>query len=99
MRDLLFLAHRIPFPPDKGDKLRAYNILRELSRTYRVHLGCFVDDAKDMEYVAHLRKICATVFAVRLNKHRALVRGLYGLASGSSLSEWYFRDRRMDAWI
>ena len=38
MQDLLFLAHRIPFPPDKGDKIRAWNIFRHLARTHRMHL-------------------------------------------------------------
>ena len=44
MRDLLFLAHRIPYPPDKGDKIRSWNILSFLARFYRIHLGCFADD-------------------------------------------------------
>ena len=35
MRELLFLAHRIPYPPDKGDKIRAWHIFRHLARTHR----------------------------------------------------------------
>ena len=47
MEDLLFLAHRIPYPPDKGDKIRSYHILKHLARGYRIHLGAFVDDGKN----------------------------------------------------
>ena len=36
MRDLLFLPHRIPYPPNKGDKIRAYHVLRYLQRHFRV---------------------------------------------------------------
>src|SRR5271167_2631220 len=47
MRDILFLSHRIPYPPDKGDKIRSWHILQHLLRRYRVHLGCLVDDKAD----------------------------------------------------
>jgi len=55
MRDLLFLAHRMPYPPDKGDKIRAFHVLRHLARSFRVHLGCFSDDPNDAQYVERLR--------------------------------------------
>jgi hypothetical protein len=42
MDDLLFLSHRIHYPPDKGDKSRAWHFLRHLAERYRVHLACFV---------------------------------------------------------
>ncbi|MBV1920997.1 MAG: hypothetical protein KUG73_09965 [Pseudomonadales bacterium] len=44
---LLFLVHRIPYPPNKGDKIRSFNMLRWLSKRYDVYLGCFVDDASE----------------------------------------------------
>ncbi len=56
MRDLLFLAHRIPYPPDKGDKIRAWHIFRHLARTHRIHLGCFIDDPADRQHLAALRR-------------------------------------------
>ena len=48
MGDLLYLTHRIPFPPNKGDKVRSFNLLRFLCKRYRVHLGTFVDDPADL---------------------------------------------------
>ena len=50
MPDLLFLAHRIPYPPDKGDKIRAWNVFRYLARSHRMHLGCFIDDPLDLMF-------------------------------------------------
>ncbi|MBA3837565.1 MAG: glycosyl transferase family 1, partial [Zymomonas sp.] len=49
MGDILFLAHRIPFPPDRGDKIRGFHILRHLAKLGRVHLAAFADDPRDME--------------------------------------------------
>lgn len=46
---ILFLAHRIPYPPNKGDKIRSYHALRALTeRGHEVHLLAFADDARDM---------------------------------------------------
>lgn len=49
MGEILFLAHRIPYPPDRGDKIRAYHLLRHLAKHHRVHLVAFADDADDMQ--------------------------------------------------
>ncbi|MFM9828221.1 MAG: TIGR03087 family PEP-CTERM/XrtA system glycosyltransferase [Sphingomonas sp.] len=47
MGDILFLAHRIPYPPDRGDKIRSFNILKFLAERATVHLAAFVDEACD----------------------------------------------------
>ncbi|MEA3060492.1 MAG: hypothetical protein QOJ94_273 [Sphingomonadales bacterium] len=56
MTELLFLAHRIPFPPDRGDKIRSWHILRHLSGLARVHLACFADDEADAAHLPALRE-------------------------------------------
>ena len=55
MEPLLFLAHRLPYPPNKGDKVRSYHFLKHLAGRYRVFLGTFVDDPADWEHVESLR--------------------------------------------
>ena len=50
MKDILFLAHRIPYPPDRGDKIRSLHLLKHLTGLAKVHLACFADDAN---YLAH----------------------------------------------
>jgi sugar transferase (PEP-CTERM/EpsH1 system associated) len=56
MTELLFLAHRIPFPPDRGDKIRSWPILRHLAGLARVHLACFADDEADAAHLPALRE-------------------------------------------
>ena len=58
MKELLYLSHRIPFPPDKGDKIRSYNLLRRLAAEWTVHLGTFVDSAEDWQFTKDLDAIC-----------------------------------------
>ncbi|HEY0114433.1 MAG TPA: TIGR03087 family PEP-CTERM/XrtA system glycosyltransferase [Allosphingosinicella sp.] len=55
MAEILFLAHRIPFPPDRGDKIRSWHVLRHLAERARVHLACFADDEGDAANLEGLR--------------------------------------------
>lgn len=56
MSDILFLAHRIPYPPDRGDKIRSWHLLRHLAKLARVHLACFADDEADAAHLPALRE-------------------------------------------
>ena len=55
MPDLLFLAQRLPYPPTKGEKIRAFHDLKYLAQWYDIHLGCLIDDPDDLQYIDTLR--------------------------------------------
>jgi sugar transferase (PEP-CTERM/EpsH1 system associated) len=99
MKDLLFLAHRIPYPPNKGDKIRSFNILKYLSARYRVHLGAFIDDPGDWQYAEVLKVHCASTHFVPLHPKLALLRSAQGLLTGEALGIPYYRDSRMSRWV
>lgn len=99
MPDLLFLAHRIPYPPDKGDKIRAWNIFRHLAETHRMHLGCFVDDPADAQYIAELQSLCADLICIPLDRRVQHIKTLLRLRRGQPLSLGYFHDRRLQRWV
>lgn len=98
MADLLYLVHRMPYPPDKGDKVRSYHLLRHLAQRHRVHLGTFIDDPRDEAHLPAVRKLCASVHAVRLHPLRAKVAGLAALIGGEALTLGYYRDASMRRW-
>lgn len=98
-KDVLFLAHRLPYPPNKGDKIRSFNILRHLTDRYRVHLGCFVDDPSDFGYVGQLDALCHSSCILELTPGLAKLRSLRGLVQGQALSIPYYYDRRLARWI
>ena len=95
---LLFLAHRIPYPPNKGDKIRSFNILKALARDYRICLGAFVDDDEDWQYQAELREYCSEVFLQSLSPNKKY-KALPGLLTGEALTLPYYRNRRMQQWV
>lgn len=99
MDDLLFLAHRLPYPPDKGDKIRSWHLLQHFAGTRRVHLGCFVDDPADWVHVDRLRRLCAEVWVGDLSSAGARLRSLHGLVTGAPLSFAHFWSARLARWV
>jgi sugar transferase (PEP-CTERM/EpsH1 system associated) len=99
VRNLLYLTHRLPFPPNKGDKVRSYHLLKYLARDHRVFLGTFVDDPEDVPHVSRLENLCAQVHVVRLEPKLARLRSLTGLLTGEALTLPYYRSRRLSAWV
>lgn len=99
MRDLLFLSHRVPYPPDKGDKIRAWNIFRHLARSHRIHLGCFIDDPADRPHLAELRSLCADLACFPIDRRTQRIKALLRLRRGQPLSLGYFHDRRLKDWV
>ena len=79
MEPLLLLVHRIPFPPNKGDKVRSFHLLEFLASRYRVHLGTFVDSPDDVVHVARLREYCASSKVAEIRPALARIRSLVGL--------------------
>ncbi len=99
MQDLLFLAHRLPYPPNKGDKIRSWHIFQHLVRHFRVHLGCFIDDDHDRQYIETVAAHCASHRVIRLDKRAAMLRGGLSLLRGGALSIAYFHHRQLQSWV
>ena len=98
MEGLLFLAHRIPFPPNKGDKIRSFHLLRHLSARYEIHLGAFVDDPDDWQFQDALKPWCASIKLLPLNPRRARLASLTGLLTGEALTLPYYRSVELKRW-
>jgi len=96
---LLYLTHRIPFPPNKGDKLRSFNILRQLARTHRVWLGSFVDHPDDHRHIPTLRQWCEQTCVIPIEPGIRRVASLRGLLRGEALSLPYYRSPRLARWV
>lgn len=96
---LLYLVHRIPYPPNKGDKIRSFNLLRHLAETFEIHLGAFVDDAEDMRHQALLAPFCSEIHLVPINPMHAKIKSLRGLLSGKPLTLPYYASKTMASWV
>jgi sugar transferase (PEP-CTERM/EpsH1 system associated) len=97
--NILYLVHRLPYPPNKGDKVRSYHLLAHLAKNHKVFLGTFVDDPEDFRYLEKVRGYCAEVCAVGLSPKRAKLRSLNGLLTGEPLTLPYYRDNKLRRWV
>jgi sugar transferase (PEP-CTERM/EpsH1 system associated) len=96
---ILYLVHRLPYPPNKGDKVRSYHLLKHLAARHEVHLGTFIDDPDDEQYLPRVQALCASLHAARLSPRTAKLLSLRGLLTGEALSLPYYRDAGLQAWV
>lgn len=99
MARLLYLVHRIPFPPNKGDKIRSYNLLKALARDHEIVLGSFVDDPADLAHVGTLEALCQQSFFQHLSPKAQKIKSLAGLLNGSPLTITFYRSAPFQAWV
>ncbi|MFD2578557.1 hypothetical protein ACFSTD_08040 [Novosphingobium colocasiae] len=96
--EILFLSHRIPFPPDRGDKIRSFNVLQALARLGPVHVATFADDADDMAHERALAGLAAS--HCLLPRTKSLARsGMEALITAKPISLAAFRDARLSRYI
>lgn len=89
---ILYLVHRIPYPPDKGDKIRSYRWLEALARDHEIHLITFCDDPADLAHRGVLESLCASVRVFRLRPAMKRVASVLRLPNGRPMSLTYFDD-------
>ncbi len=96
---LLMLVQRIPYPPDKGDKIRSYNILLHLARRYDIYLGSCIDDPADEAHLPALRKLVKELHVERISRRHGLARAAWHWAFGLPLSFGFFKAPGLDRWV
>src|SRR5262249_10880909 len=99
MAGILFLCHRIPYPPNKGDKIRSWHVLRHLAAKHTVHLACFIDTAGDWVHRETLKRLCGECYFERLEPSPMRWRNLMGLAFGKSVTESHFESAALRRWV
>lgn len=96
---LLFLAHRLPYPPHKGEKLRAYHIMRGLAEDYDLFLGTMIDDPADWEHRWAFDDLCVgTCIADGRDRNRS-VAALTSLVKREAVTFSYFRHPALMRWV
>jgi len=96
---ILFLSQRVPYPPNKGDKLRSYNEIKYLAQNHQVSLACLSDNQKDLQHARQLKEFCESVEVVFLPRFKSKLRALLALLSAGSLSLAYFYSDELQALV
>ncbi len=87
---ILFLSHRIPYPPNKGDKLRAFHIIKHLAQKHQITLLSFLDNPHEAEHVRGLEEYCSSVSTLQRPPWRSRLQTISYLAKNLPLTLGYF---------
>jgi sugar transferase (PEP-CTERM/EpsH1 system associated) len=84
------MLSRFPYPLEKGDKLRAFHQIKELSKYYSITLICTTDTLVKKESIEQLRKYCTTIYIFRLSKISILFNLFIQLFTNKPFQIGYF---------
>jgi len=94
--NILYLAHRIPYPPTKGDKIRTFRHVDRLRRRHKLWCAYFLDDPEDERWTGPFHAYCHQSAAIRLSRRSALVHGALSMLRGRSLTEGFYTHSGMN---
>jgi sugar transferase (PEP-CTERM/EpsH1 system associated) len=87
---LLYITHRMPFPPNKGDKIRSFNILNHLAKRHDVYLACLVDDKSDLRFVPEIEQRVSRFVFDQIQPRTKKLLALRGLFRARPITVGYF---------
>jgi len=92
---IFFIGQRVPFPPDRGDKITTYNEIRHLSTKHEVHVFCLADGRRDLDNIPGLRRYAKSVTAVPVVGWASKLRALDAMLAGKPLSVAAFNEAKL----
>ena len=94
--NVLFVCHRVPYPPKRGGKIRPFNIIRHLSEQgHRVTVASLARSAAERDEARGLGQHCAEALVEVIPGAPALAQMVARLSTASPSSFGYFWSRRL----
>lgn len=87
---VLLITPRLPYPPNRGDRLKIFNLISRLSGRHEFHLFALYQDRSELAGVAPLRKLCASVTAVHVPLPRSLMSASSAIPGSRPFQVAYF---------
>ncbi len=94
-KSILYLAHRIPYPPNKGDKIRSFHEIKHFSREHDLSLAFLIDDPQDLQHVGALQPYARSIDYAVINPRWQKLKSVPYLLTGTPLSVPYFYSSRL----
>lgn len=93
--NILYLSQRLPYPPDRGDRIPVYHHVRQLGLRHRVHVASLISGPAEAASVKALQAMTASVTVATQSRWSSLWGMVWALLRGRSLSIGYFRNGRL----
>ena len=99
---ILFLTHRFPYPPNRGDRIRSFRLLEYMSKIADVDLATLCDQPPTQEYVDKLQSYCQRTAFIPWRPFGRWVHAGISLLTGSTMTEGLFSSsalrRQIKSW-
>lgn len=92
---LLCLTHRVPHPPNRGDRIRTFHFLEHLATRTDIWLGCLADEPVSDDTWRTLRTLCRRVAIVRVEPIGRWIRAGLSFVSGNTVTAGAFQSPRL----
>ena len=99
MKKILYITYRLPFPPDRGDRIRMYQMAKMLSERNCLHLLAIVDKEVSKEHLQALGKIFKEIQIFVVPQWKSYLNSFFALFSSYPLQQGYFHDSGASEWV
>ena len=96
---ILFITSRIPYPLFRGDKLRVYNLIRNLSKSNEIILLTFVENKSEYELQNELAKYCTRIELIYLPVWKSVINSVLGFFSKLPIQVKYYNSKKMNTLV
>lgn len=96
---LLFLCQRLPYPLNKGEKIRAFHLLRYLAERFQLHVGTLVDDPDDAPHAGVVEAMVESLYVGRIDPRFAKAKAVAALLGGQPISFRVFAHKGLARWV
>lgn len=97
--EVLFLSHCVPYPPNKGEKIRAHFEVAALASMYKLHLACYAQAPAERDQMEWLERHCASVYVEERPRTKALMEAGLRFIAGGCLNESFYRTAAMKRYV
>lgn len=92
--NIFILLSRVPYPLEKGDKLRAFYQIKELSQQFNITLFAFYEKNIHPDAIQEISKYCNKIFTYKLNWFSKVIGLFISLVKGIPFQTGYFYSRK-----
>ena len=89
------LTHRVPYPPDRGDRIRAFHLLEAIASRFEVTLAAIADEPVAPSTLAKLESLCQQVLLAEARPIQRRAFAAKALFTGQAITPWAMYDRTL----
>lgn len=89
------LTHRVPWPADRGDRIRSAHLMRELSKYADISLACVSDEPVGKDQIEAIKRYTVRHSVKRITRSYSRLRALASLSVGGAITPAYHYRRSL----